>query len=209
MGAACRPRGSPVQASGSRYSSAGASSSRVSSRPASPTCAARCKSRAGACGLARPTGLYDVRFGEDMHVLVGCGLGGGSLINAGVALRPDPRMFRDPVWPGQITAGWSARGGLCPSRAMGAPRARPRRGRTEQVCSPAQREPGLGQGAGCGAGGGQLRGQRQSGRRRAARLHRLRRLLRRLQRRRQEHRGPDLPAGRGAARRGNLHAREE
>src|SRR5215208_1025512 len=23
-----------------------------------------------------PTGLYDVRFGEDMHVLVGCGLGG-------------------------------------------------------------------------------------------------------------------------------------
>src|SRR3990170_901500 len=52
--------------------------------------------------LGSPTGLYDVRFGADMHVLVGCGLGGGSLINAGVALRPDPRMFRDSVWPGQI-----------------------------------------------------------------------------------------------------------
>jgi cholesterol oxidase len=52
--------------------------------------------------LGSPTGLYDVRFGADMHVLVGCGLGGGSLINAGVALRPDPRVFRDPVWPGQI-----------------------------------------------------------------------------------------------------------
>jgi cholesterol oxidase len=46
--------------------------------------------------------LYDVRLGEDMHVLVGCGLGGGSLINAGVALRPDARVFADEVWPGQI-----------------------------------------------------------------------------------------------------------
>ncbi len=45
------------------------------------------------------TGLYDVRFGEHMHVLVGCGVGGGSLINAGVALRPDPRVFADPIWP--------------------------------------------------------------------------------------------------------------
>lgn len=48
------------------------------------------------------SGLYDVRLGEDMHVLVGCGLGGGSLINAGVALRPDPRVFADERWPGQI-----------------------------------------------------------------------------------------------------------
>ena len=46
--------------------------------------------------------LYDVRLGEDMHVLVGCGLGGGSLINAGVALKPDDRVFADEVWPGQI-----------------------------------------------------------------------------------------------------------
>src|SRR5262245_66570887 len=49
--------------------------------------------------LGTPTGLYDVRLGADMHVLVGCGLGGGSLVNAGVALRPDPRVLRDPVWP--------------------------------------------------------------------------------------------------------------
>ena len=48
------------------------------------------------------TGLFDVRVGEDMHVLVGCGLGGGSLVNAGVALRPDARVFADEVWPGQI-----------------------------------------------------------------------------------------------------------
>ena len=50
----------------------------------------------------KPTALYDVRLGDDMHVLVGCGLGGGSLVNAGVALRPDPRVLADPVWPGQI-----------------------------------------------------------------------------------------------------------
>ncbi len=46
--------------------------------------------------------LYDIRLGEDMHVLVGCGLGGGSLVNAGVALRPDDRVFADPVWPAQL-----------------------------------------------------------------------------------------------------------
>src|SRR5262245_53284085 len=49
-----------------------------------------------------PGGRDDVRVGEDMHVLVGCGLGGGSLINAGVALRPDPRVFQDAVWPEEI-----------------------------------------------------------------------------------------------------------
>jgi cholesterol oxidase len=52
--------------------------------------------------MGRRTALYDVRLGEDMHVLVGCGLGGGSLVNAGVALRPDARVFADEVWPGQI-----------------------------------------------------------------------------------------------------------
>lgn len=49
-----------------------------------------------------PAGLYDVRLGDDMHVLVGCGLGGGSLINAGVALRPDDRVWQDAVWPEQL-----------------------------------------------------------------------------------------------------------
>lgn len=48
------------------------------------------------------TALFDVRIGEDMNVIVGSGLGGGSLVNAGVALRPDPRVFADPIWPGQI-----------------------------------------------------------------------------------------------------------
>jgi cholesterol oxidase len=46
--------------------------------------------------------LYDVRLGTDMHVLVACGLGGGSLVNAGVSLIPDRRVFLDDAWPGQI-----------------------------------------------------------------------------------------------------------
>ena len=49
-----------------------------------------------------PTALFDLRLGSDIHVLVGCGLGGGSLVNAGVSLRPDDRVFADPVWPGQV-----------------------------------------------------------------------------------------------------------
>jgi len=48
------------------------------------------------------TALFDIRLGDDMHVLVGRGLGGGSLVNAGVALKPDARVFLDEVWPGQI-----------------------------------------------------------------------------------------------------------
>lgn len=49
-----------------------------------------------------PTGLYDLRLGKDMHVFVGCGLGGGSLVNANVSLPPDPRVWDDPVWPAEI-----------------------------------------------------------------------------------------------------------
>ncbi len=50
------------------------------------------------------TGLFDFRLGADIHVLVGCGLGGGSLINAGVALEPDARVFADPAWPEEVAA---------------------------------------------------------------------------------------------------------
>src|SRR5512143_2667831 len=45
------------------------------------------------------TGLYDIRINDDMSVLIGCGLGGTSLINANVASRPERRLFDDPVWP--------------------------------------------------------------------------------------------------------------
>ena len=42
-------------------------------------------------------GLYDMRMGSDVNVLLGCGLGGTSLINANVALEPDPRIY--DTWP--------------------------------------------------------------------------------------------------------------
>src|SRR6516164_7221125 len=40
-----------------------------------------------------PTALYDLRLNPDIDVVLGCGLGGTSLVNANVALRPDPRLF--------------------------------------------------------------------------------------------------------------------
>ncbi len=48
------------------------------------------------------TALFDIRLGQDMHIVVGNGLGGGSLVNGGVALQPAPRVLADPVWPGQL-----------------------------------------------------------------------------------------------------------
>ncbi|MGD9786027.1 MAG: GMC family oxidoreductase N-terminal domain-containing protein [Hyphomicrobiaceae bacterium] len=72
------------------------------------------------------TALYDVRIGADMHVLVGCGLGGGSLVNAGVALRPDPRVFADEVWPGEIRQDGTLDEGYARAERWIAPQSDPR-----------------------------------------------------------------------------------
>lgn len=45
------------------------------------------------------TGLFDLRVNKEISVLVGCGLGGTSLINANISIRPDMRIFEDPRWP--------------------------------------------------------------------------------------------------------------
>src|SRR5215469_9615431 len=45
------------------------------------------------------TGLFDFRVNPDINVVLGCGLGGTSLINANVALRAEPRVFADAAWP--------------------------------------------------------------------------------------------------------------
>ena len=52
--------------------------------------------------LGPRTGLYDFRVNDELNALVGCGLGGTSLINAGVALRPEPRVFDDTRWPAAL-----------------------------------------------------------------------------------------------------------
>jgi cholesterol oxidase len=43
--------------------------------------------------------LYWFHSGASMNIFSGCGLGGTSLVNAGVSLRPDPRVFSDARWP--------------------------------------------------------------------------------------------------------------
>jgi len=48
------------------------------------------------------TALFDFRVFDDINVAMGCGLGGTSLINAGLCLRPDPRVFDDPCWPAEL-----------------------------------------------------------------------------------------------------------
>jgi cholesterol oxidase len=53
----------------------------------------------GRVRLGRSTGLFEVHVGQIMSVLVGCGLGGTSLINANVALRPEASVFANNHWP--------------------------------------------------------------------------------------------------------------
>ncbi|PYM67431.1 MAG: choline dehydrogenase [Candidatus Rokuibacteriota bacterium] len=50
------------------------------------------------------TSLYDIRVNDDINVFMGCGLGGTSLVNANVALRPDPRVYDDARWPRALRA---------------------------------------------------------------------------------------------------------
>ena len=52
---------------------------------------------AGATG--DPRNLYWFHVAKDMTVFSGCGLGGTSLVNANVSIRPDPRVFEDECWP--------------------------------------------------------------------------------------------------------------
>ena len=50
----------------------------------------------------REAGLFDVRVGPDVGMLLASGLGGGSLINAGVMQAPLPSIFQDTRWPSAI-----------------------------------------------------------------------------------------------------------
>lgn len=49
--------------------------------------------------LQNPLGLFDVRTNNEVDVMVGNGLGGTSLINASIALRPSADVFYEPEWP--------------------------------------------------------------------------------------------------------------
>jgi cholesterol oxidase len=53
----------------------------------------------GKLKVGSPTGLVQLHLLGDLAVVTGCGLGGTSLINASVALRPDPRVLQEDSWP--------------------------------------------------------------------------------------------------------------
>jgi cholesterol oxidase len=52
--------------------------------------------------LGDPSGLYYLSVGKGLTVFGASGLGGGSLINAGIALRPDLTRLREAGWPDAV-----------------------------------------------------------------------------------------------------------
>jgi cholesterol oxidase len=49
--------------------------------------------------VKNPIGLFNTIVNDEINVLSGCGVGGGSLINANVAIRPDREVFEQSEWP--------------------------------------------------------------------------------------------------------------
>lgn len=49
--------------------------------------------------IGEPDALFEVHVNDDQYALVGCGLGGTSLINANVALEFDKRLLDEKHWP--------------------------------------------------------------------------------------------------------------
>jgi cholesterol oxidase len=68
--------------------------------------------------LGDPTGLYYLSFGKGLTVFGASGLGGGSLINAGVALRPDLGRLRKAGWPDAVVSDGLLLKGLARAEAM-------------------------------------------------------------------------------------------
>ena len=67
--------------------------------------------------IGKKTGLFDFHVQEDINVLVGCGLGGTSLINANVSLRAVPGVWNDPRWPSELRGGDPVLMDVCYQRA--------------------------------------------------------------------------------------------
>ncbi len=49
--------------------------------------------------LLQPLGLYNLMMNDEVNILAGNGLGGGSLINSSICLRPHPNVFEKERWP--------------------------------------------------------------------------------------------------------------
>jgi choline dehydrogenase-like flavoprotein len=59
----------------------------------------------GVRAIGEESALFDFRLGEGVAAMVGNGLGGGSLVNAGVGIEADPRVFDGPAWPRALREG--------------------------------------------------------------------------------------------------------
>ncbi|WP_114750991.1 GMC family oxidoreductase N-terminal domain-containing protein [Pleomorphovibrio marinus] len=57
--------------------------------------------RGRSSGINR-NGLYEFTMGNGINVFKGCGLGGTSLVNANVSIRPETRVMEDAAWPAAI-----------------------------------------------------------------------------------------------------------
>ncbi|KAG0238168.1 hypothetical protein BGW42_007159 [Actinomortierella wolfii] len=51
----------------------------------------------------KKTGLFEIHKNDDQWAFVACGLGGTSLLNANTALKPDPRIWENKVWPEELS----------------------------------------------------------------------------------------------------------
>ena len=49
--------------------------------------------------VIQPLGLFNIMMNDEVNILGGSGLGGGSLINASIALRPHKEVFQQDRWP--------------------------------------------------------------------------------------------------------------
>jgi cholesterol oxidase len=57
--------------------------------------------RGKSSGIDR-NGLYEFTIGNGINVFKGCGLGGTSLVNANVSIKPEARVMQDEAWPSAI-----------------------------------------------------------------------------------------------------------
>jgi len=53
--------------------------------------------------VTQPLGLFNLMMNDEVNVLSGNGLGGGSLMNASIALRPHPEVFMQQRWPRELS----------------------------------------------------------------------------------------------------------
>jgi cholesterol oxidase len=76
--------------------------------------------RAGRKRIGSETSLFDFRVDDEISVLVGCGLGGTSLINANVSLEPKSWVLSQPEWPQELRndVGTEVAAGIARARAM-------------------------------------------------------------------------------------------